>query len=157
MNQVAALTYRMTGDREAAKDLAQETFVAAWQNLAGYRGEASVHNWIYRIATNKSLNYLKSVQVRDNSTPQLTAMTSHVAADNPQRDLEKSELSIEFRQFVSQLPPQQRAIFELRFYQQMKFEEIARQLGSAVGSVKTGYREAIKKLRAYAEAKGLRS
>lgn len=157
MNQVTALTYRMTGDREAAKDLAQETFVSAWRNIAGYRGEASVHNWIYRIATNKTLNYLKSVQVRSNSAERLMNEAPEISNDNPHRDLEQNELSQEFRRFVSQLPPQQRAIFELRFYQQLSFDEIAHHLERGVSSVKTGYREAIKKLRSYAQAKGLQS
>ena len=155
MNQVVALTYRITADREAAKDLAQETFVSAWQNLSGYRGEASVSNWIYRIATNKCLNYLKSARIRAGTgNPEVSI--EPVADDSPLRDLEQKELSDSFKRFVVQLPPQQRAVFELRFYQQLTFEEIARHLDRALGSVKTNYREAIKKLRVYSESQGLK-
>jgi len=64
MKPIVALTYRMTQNREAAYDLAQDTFLAAWQNLSGFRGEAKFDNWLYRIATNKTLNYLASPKVR---------------------------------------------------------------------------------------------
>jgi RNA polymerase sigma-70 factor (ECF subfamily) len=60
------------------------------------------------------------------------------------------------RAFMATLPPQQRAIFELRFYKEMSFEEIAGAMERAVGTVKTGYREAVKKLRVYAQEKGWR-
>ena len=128
MNQVAALTYRMIGEREAAKDLAQETFVSAWEHLDSFRGDAAVHSWIYRIAVNKCLNYLKLVKVRESSSSGSTEPDAQIASENPERDLERQELSTGFRAFTAQLPPQQRAIFELRFYQSMSFEEIAEKL-----------------------------
>jgi len=157
MNQVAALTYRMTGDRDTALDLAQETFVSAWQNLGSYRGEASFVNWLYRIATNKSLNVLKAAQRLTSLPDESTGAVELVSADNPQTDLERRELTAQVMEFMSALPPQQRAIFELRFYKQMTFEEISAATGKAVGTVKTNYREAVKKLRTFAVERGLRS
>ena len=156
MNQVAALTYRMTGDRDTALDLAQDTFVSAWQNLATYRGEASFVNWLYRIATNKSLNVLKAAQ-RLTSLPEESEAQVELASDSdPGVDLERRELTAQIMEFMNGLPPQQRAVFELRFYKQLTFDEISDTTGKAIGTVKTNYREAVKKLRAFALERGLR-
>ena len=153
MNQVAALTYRMTGERESALDLAQDTFVSAWENLRGYRGEASFVNWVYRIATNKTLNYLKAGARRE-TVGELPDDIIDTMAVDPEKRLVRKELAGRVLQFMHTLPPQQRIIFELRFYKGMPFEEIARATDRALGTVKTGYREAVKKLRNIASEKG---
>jgi RNA polymerase sigma-70 factor (ECF subfamily) len=155
MSQVAALTYRMTGDRDSALDLAQDTFVSAWENLRTFRGDAGFANWLYRIATNKSLNHLKARSRRE-PTDDLPDQIADSRAPDPHRQIEQRELAERVLQFMHSLPPQQRVIFELRFYQGRSFEEIARATERALGTVKTGYREAVKKLRVFAEEKGYR-
>ena len=153
MKQVTALTYRLTGDHDTALDLAQETFVSAWENLPRFRGESSFSSWVYRIAVNKSLNYKKSAAVvgaADAVDPDI--VTAEQA--EPDIELERKELAAAVQAFMIGLPDQQRIIFNLRFYQQMSFEEIARTTGRALGTVKTGYREAVKKLRQHAREKG---
>ena len=153
MTRVTALTYRMTGDKETALDLAQDTFVSAWENLRTYRGDAGFSNWVFRIATNKTLNHLRSSSRRGSqSESYLDDLQS--SAPDPERQLNRRELADRVREFMVGLPPQQRAIFELRFYKEMPFEEIAAALERALGTVKTGYREAVIKLRAHALEKG---
>ncbi len=153
MTRVAALTYRITGDRETALDLAQDTFVSAWENLRTYRGESGFANWVFRIATNKSLNHIKAV-ARRRSDDNFDLDEIEASDPGPERLMHRRELAEQVRDFMVTLPPQQRAIFELRFYKGMPFEEIANALERAVGTVKTGYREAIKKLREHAVEKG---
>jgi len=155
MNQVAALTYRITGDKDTALDLAQDTFVSAWENIRTWRGDAGFANWVFRIATNKALNHLRSVS-RHSTLDQLHACEQETSGPDPERLLQRKELSEQVREFMATLPPQQCAIFELRFYKGMPFDEIAVAMERAVGTVKTGYREAVKKLRLYAEQKGWR-
>jgi RNA polymerase sigma-70 factor (ECF subfamily) len=155
MKQVAALTYRITGDRETALDLAQDTFISAWENIHSWRGEAGFANWIFRIATNKSLNQLRTVS-RHDTLDQLHMSEQEQLSPDPESLLNRKELAEQVRAFMATLPPQQRAIFELRFYKEMSFEEIAGAMERAVGTVKTGYREAVKKLRVYAQEKGWR-
>ncbi len=162
MNQVVALTYKMTGDRDAAMDLAQETFISAWEKLGSFRRDARFESWLYRIATNKSLNYLERPSVKHTMSidgefsevsPGAELMTS---SSNPELEFRRKRMREEILDFMGQLPPQQRAVFNLRFYKQMSFEEIAEAIDKAVGTVKTHYREAVRKLRELALTKGWR-
>lgn len=153
MTRVVALTYRITGNRETALDLAQDTFVSAWENLHTYRGEAGFANWVFRIATNKALNHLKAA-TRRRSQDDFDFDNIEATDPGPERQMHRRELAEQVCDFMASLPPQQRAIFELRFYKEMPFDEIADVLQRALGTVKTGYREAIKKLRVHALEKG---
>ncbi|MEW6411777.1 MAG: sigma-70 family RNA polymerase sigma factor [Candidatus Zixiibacteriota bacterium] len=150
MNPVIALTYKMTRDKDSAMDLAQDTFVAAWQNLDSFKGDSKFESWIYRIATNKAINFVK----RESRSAGDEALQAISAVDDPGRDLQRKELRERILAFMGQLPAQQRKIFELRFYKELPFDEVANVSGRAVGTVKTLYREAVKKLRQVAVSEG---
>lgn len=157
MNDIMALTYRMTGDQETAKDLAQETFIAGWEKIKTFRGETKFKNWLYRIATNKTLNYLKKASTAYEVAGDSGESVLEYAATNnstPETDFKNKQLKEDILQFMSQLPPQQRIVFDLRFYKQLSFDEISTVTNKAVGTVKTNYRESIKKLRKWAEENG---
>ena len=156
LNPVMALTYRMTGDRDAASDLAQETFVTAWKEIGQYRAEGAVRSWVWKIAANRSLNYIESratrARLESNNAP------AEIATEQtPDRQLEQEELRRGMLTFMSTLPPQQRLAFDLRFYQQLSFEEMSQVMGRALGTVKTLYREAVAKLRVHAQTSGWQS
>ena len=159
MQPIVALTYKMTGDRETAKDLAQDTFIAAWSKLVDFRGEARFSSWLYRIASNKALNHLSSRSVKqaqlfdEASSDELQSCAGH---DSPETVLIRQRLKEDVVEFLGTLPPKQRLAFELRFYKELSFEEIAQVTNSALGTVKTNYRQAVAKLRQYAVQKGWR-
>ena len=151
MKTMFALTYRMTQDREAALDLAQDCFVAAWEGLSGFRGEAKFSSWLHRIAVNKTLNYLSSKgKTKPEELNDDMASSRH---NSPLQLLERDELRAGVLKFMASLPARQRIAFELRFYRQYSFSEIAETTGSALGTVKTNYREAVSKLRKVAKEK----
>lgn len=154
MNSIVALTYRMTGERETALDLAQDTFVSAWESLKKFRGDAKFESWLYRIATNKALNFLAHRKI--SATTELTDDLPMQSLRTPDDQMEQEELKARVLTFMRDLPEQQRAVFELRFYRQLQFEEIATIMGRGVPTVKTNYREAVKKLRELAEREGWR-
>jgi RNA polymerase sigma-70 factor (ECF subfamily) len=157
MNQVVAFTYRMTQDKDSALDLAQETFLAAWESLGSYRGDAQFSTWLHRIAANKTLNYLKkssrTVSLGD-AADETVGRTADASA--PDAQMQREQLRRHVLDFMGTLPEQQRLAFDLRFYKEHSFDEIASITGRAVGTVKTNYREAVKKLREFAREKGWR-
>ena len=157
MNRIVALTYRMTSDRESAMDLAQDSFVAAWERLAAFRGESKFSSWLYQIAINKSLNYLGKASTKRNLSFDETTATelpAETTAANPERTLRTKMLRDDVLRFMQSLPEMQRMVFELRFYQGMSFVDIAQQTDKAEGTVKTHYRQAVIKLRELATARG---
>lgn len=155
MTPVVALTYRMTGSRDTAKDLAQEAFISAWEHLKEFRGDAKFESWIYRIAVNKTLHFLESRknQPHEDVADSVVAVASTASPEEAAAD---NELRRDVLAFMQLLPEQQRLVFDLRFYKQMQFEEIAEATDKALGTVKTLYREAVKKLREHAVQKGWR-
>jgi RNA polymerase sigma-70 factor (ECF subfamily) len=156
MNDVVALTYRMTGDRDTALDLAQDSFVAAWEKLGGFRRKARFASWMYRIVYNKTLNFLERSR-RTRSLSEVPEETSRYGTDNqvsPDETLYRHELAERVLRFMESLPPQQRWVFDLRFYKGLTFDEISRVTGRAAGTVKTHFREAVSKLREQAQSEG---
>jgi RNA polymerase sigma-70 factor (ECF subfamily) len=155
MNQIVAFTYRMTRDKDTALDLAQETFLAAWESLGRYRGEAQFSTWLHRIAANKTLNYLKKAS-RTVPIDDTVAERPNVASESadPEVQVQRRQLRRHVLEFMGTLPEQQRLVFDLRFYKEHSFDEIAHITGRALGTVKTNYREAVKKLRIFAREKG---
>ncbi|MEE8576806.1 MAG: sigma-70 family RNA polymerase sigma factor [candidate division Zixibacteria bacterium] len=150
MKPLYALTYRMTSDRDAASDLVQETLVSAWLSIDRFRGESQFGSWLHRIAVNKCLDFLS----KRRELPLAEDFEREDPSADLDRKLEQQELKQDVLKFMSRLPTQQRAVFDLRFYSQKPFAEIAEITGSALGTVKTNYREAIKKLRVYATERG---
>ena len=155
MKPIVALTYRMTRDHDVARDLAQETFVTAWERVGTFRGDARFESWLYRIAYNKTLNHLDRVR-REVSPDAIGDELASDVASNPEASLHQSDLQADILAFAAQLPPQQRIVFDLRFYKGMSFGEIADATEKAVGTVKTHYREAVGKLRYFARERGWR-
>ncbi|MDH4155782.1 MAG: RNA polymerase sigma factor [candidate division Zixibacteria bacterium] len=156
MNDVVALTYRMTGDRDTALDLAQDSFVTAWQKLGSFQRKARFASWMYRIVYNKTLNFLersKRATILDRM-PEQSSEQGAGGNGNPEQALYRRELARYVLQFMESLPPQQRWVFDLRFYKGLTFDEISRVTGRATGTVKTHYREAVSKLREHAQRKG---
>ncbi len=143
-NRVFAFIMRMTANRESALDLTQDVFVAAWEHLAEFRSEAALSTWLIQIASNKTINFLKKAG-RETALPENYDMAS--SAPGPDRDLEDKESRRRLLEEMGKLPPRQRSVFNLRFFEQMKFGEIARSLGISASAAKTSYAEAIKKLK----------
>ena len=156
MNDIVALTYRMTGDRDAALDLAQDGFIAAWEKLGSFQRKARFASWLYRIVYNKTLNFLERSKRTKAFSGASEQSSEHGTGGgvSPEQVLYRRELAQRVLQFMETLPPQQRWVFDLRFYKGLTFEEISRVTGRAGGTVKTHYREAVSKLREHAQSEG---
>jgi RNA polymerase sigma-70 factor, ECF subfamily len=141
--QIYRLCYRFTSNPDDARDLAQDVFIKAFENLVSFRKESSLKTWLYRIATNHCINHMKAntrqfVEVTD--TTKQTGATAQIALeDKEQRD--------HFRHLVTKLPPKQRAILELRIHEQLSYEEIATMSNRSVSTIKASVFFALEKLR----------
>jgi RNA polymerase sigma-70 factor (ECF subfamily) len=143
-NRIFGFIMRMTANREAALDLTQDTFMAAYLSLGGFRREASFSTWLYQIAGNKTRNYIKRAQ---REVPLADGYDKVSPNANPDAEYEAQEQQKRLALEIAGLPLRQREIFTLRFFDQLKFAEIARIQNISVSAAKTSFAEALKKLK----------
>lgn len=135
---------RFVFTHEDTDDILQNTFIKAWTGISGFREEAQLYTWLYRVATNEALTFLKhrkrkgSLALDDlhpSSLPVSEAAPTGV------------EVSRKLARAVFQLPPKQQAVFNLKYYEDMTYEEISRIMNTSVGALKASYHHAVKKIK----------
>lgn len=145
--QVYQVCYRYAGNHEDANDLAQEVFIRAYRGLGSFRGESAFSTWLYRVAVNVCLNE------RARGRPRLEALevARQVGSGDPPVDeqVAATERAAQVRAAVARLPARQRLTVLLRVYEGLTHEEIARVLGTSVGTVKANFFHAVRNLRRY--------
>lgn len=140
---------RMTGNHDDADDVVQEAFVKAYEHLGSFRAEASLYTWLYRIAMNVSLNLIRKRNIReflriDDFIEMLDSGES--ATDAP---LIQKEYQTLLEQAVATLPPKQKMVFIMKFYDEISFEEMSKMLKKSVGGLKANYFHAMQKVQQY--------
>lgn len=148
--KIFALCFGMLGRDEEAKDATQDTFIAAYRNLSGFRGEAKVSSWLHRIAVNQCLTKKRRAKTRgetpledENESQSLRAP----AAQSPARQSEQKERLQAVRTAVSALPPDLRQIIVMKEFEELTFQEIAVALGLPLSTVKSRLYTALKQLK----------
>ncbi|MBQ6762987.1 MAG: RNA polymerase sigma factor [Bacteroidales bacterium] len=138
---------RIVNSHEEADDLVQDIFLKIWTALPAFRGEAQVYTWVWRIATNEALNWLRREKVRAalRFTSIDTEMERRIDSD-PFFDGDAAERALS--KAVARLPEKQRQVFILRYYDEMPYEEMSEVLGTSVGALKASYHIAQEKVRA---------
>jgi RNA polymerase sigma-70 factor (ECF subfamily) len=129
--------YRMLGERGQAEDLAQDTFIRAHQRLETFDVERPFGPWIRRIATNLCLNQLKRNRPTFHPLDDELAISTSRQPGNPEKAQERLERNQAIRQALLELPPHYRAVIELRHYQDMTYQEIAKTLNLPVNTAKS--------------------
>ena len=134
----------MVLSHDDANDLVQETFIKAWNNIESFRGEAKISTWLYKIAINETLAFLKK---RSIETIPLDSK-EHNFADNIESDTYfcGDDTDIMFRKAIKSLPQKQRLVFNMKYFEEMKYEEMSEILGTSVGALKESYHIAVKKI-----------
>lgn len=139
---------RMVVDHDDADDLVQDVFVKVWKNLAGFRNDAQLYTWMYRIASNETLFFCfflfkKVMHSLDDVAYELAdtlADSTYFNGDAAQRKLQEALLT---------LPEKQRLVFNMKYYEDMKYEEMSQVLGTSVGALKASFHLAVKKIEAH--------
>ncbi|WP_258097674.1 RNA polymerase sigma factor [Marinoscillum pacificum] len=130
---------------EDADDITQNTFMKAWNNLEKFRGESGLFTWLYRIATNECLNFLKK-----KNRWKMFSMSNY--SDFLEDHLTNSdmisgeEIEMKLQKALLKLPDKQRLVFNLKYFDEMKFEEIAEVTQTSIGALKASYHHAVKKI-----------
>jgi RNA polymerase sigma-70 factor (ECF subfamily) len=138
---------RFVCSHEDTDDLLQEIFIKIWAALPSFRGEAQLFTWLYRIATNETLNYLRKQKVRASLRFQsLDAEMERRIDEDPY--FNGTEAQRLLTKAIARLPEKQRIVFSLRYYEEMKYEDIAAITGTSVGALKASYHIAYEKLKA---------
>lgn len=131
---------------EDADDLVQETFLKVWKALPGFRGDSGYFTWIWRIATNEALGYLRRRKVRAAlQFESIDARAERVIDSDPWFDGDAAER--ELSKAIASLPDKQRTVFLMRYYEDLPYEEIAAITGTSVGALKANYFHAVQKIR----------
>ncbi len=139
---------RMVIDHQDADDIIQDTFIKAYVKIDSFRSESSLYTWLYKIATNTTLNFLAkkkrsytfSALSYEDSFADKIESDEFFDGDNLQKNLQKS---------VLKLPEKQRLVFNMKYYNEMKYEEISEVLGTSVGALKASYHHAVTKIEKY--------
>lgn len=136
---------RMVMDHDDANDVLQNVFIKVWKNLENFREDAQLYTWLYKIATNESLTFLEQ-QKRKTSislSEVETGLSNKLKAD-PQFDANKLEWKLQ--RAILSLPDKQRIVFNLRYYDEMPYEEMSKVLETSEGALKASYHHAVKKI-----------
>ncbi len=141
---------RMVQWHDDADDVLQNTFMKAWSALGEFRGEARLSSWLYRIAYNESLQFL--TRRRETSLPAAESeeLLAQLESD-PYFDGDEAQRMLQAA--LATLPEKQRAVFCLKYFEEMKYEDMSRVLDTSVGALKASYHIAVKKIEAYFEAR----
>ena len=140
---------RLLVSHEDSQDALQETFIKVFRNWSQFRGQSALSTWIYKIATNESLRILENrkkndvmtVEEGDTNLMDQLAATEYVDYDN--------DMVVKFQAAILTLPERQRLVFNLRYYDELEYEEIAKILDSNVSTLKVNYHYAKEKIKEY--------
>lgn len=146
---------KMVMNHEDANDLLQNSFIKAWKNIHNFRGDAKLTTWLYKIAVNESINFLNKERQRQGITSEEgddSFLLTNIESD-PYFD--GDALQIELQKAIAQLPEKQRLVFNMRYYDEMKYEDMSEVLGTSVGALKASYHHAVKKITAAIEGSEL--
>ena len=135
-------------NHDDADDILQNTFIKIFQNIHKFKGDSKLFSWMYRIATNEALTFMKSKAHKNKiSSEELqTKLIENLSADVY---FDGDEIQLKLHKAVSLLPEKQQIVFKLKYFEELKYEEMASILSTSVGALKASYHFAVKKIEDY--------
>lgn len=126
----------------------QNTFIKAWSSIDNFRGDAKLSTWLYKIAINESITFinkkkaLNKVSINDDDS----FLVNNLEAD---KFFDGDEAQLKIQKAIASLPEKQRLVFNMRYYDEMKYEDMSDILGTSVGALKASYHHAVKKIETF--------
>lgn len=135
-------------DHDDAHDVLQNTFIKVFQNISKFKGDSKLFSWVYRIATNEAITFINNKAKRSKLT---SAELQSKLVDNLQSDVyfEGDEIQLKLQKALVLLPEKQQLVFKMKYFEELKYEEISEILGTSVGALKASYFHAVKKIEEY--------
>ena len=136
---------RMVIEHGVADDLAQDTFLKVWKNIDSFKGGSKLYTWIYRIATNEALNHLRKSKRRfflpigDIEYELTSSLDADVYYNG-------DDIELKLQKAILKLPKKQRLVFNMKYFEEMKFKDISEIMKISIGSLKAQYHHAVKKI-----------
>ena len=140
---------RMVFNHDDANDILQNTFLKAWSNIDNFRGNAKLSTWLYKIAINESITFINKERARNEaSIDDDSFLLNNIESD---QYFDGDEAQVKLQRAINSLPEKQRLVFNMRYYDEMKYEDMSEILGTSVGALKASYHHALKKIEAFFE------
>lgn len=135
-------------NHDDANDVLQNTFVKIFQNLKNFKGDSKLFTWMYRIATNEALTFLNQKAKKSGIS---SVELQNKAIENLKADIyfDGDEIQIKLQKAIALLPEKQQLVFKMKYFEDLKYEEISEILGTSVGALKASYHHAVKKIEAF--------
>jgi RNA polymerase sigma-70 factor (ECF subfamily) len=132
-------------DHDDTNDVLQNTFIKVFQNLNNFKGESKLYSWMYRIATNESITFINKKAKLSSKTSQ--ELKSKIV-ENLEADIhfDGNAIQIKLQKAILTLPEKQQLVFKMRYFEEIKYQEMSTILGTSVGALKASYHLAIKKI-----------
>jgi RNA polymerase sigma factor (sigma-70 family) len=139
---------RLVVDHDDANDVLQNMFIKVWKGLENFREDSRLYTWMYRIATNECLSFIEQQKRRSSVSMDEVGegLANKVKADS---NFDGNQLEWKLQLAIQQLPEKQRVVFNLRYYDEMPYEEMSRVLDTSEGALKASYHHAAKKIEAF--------
>ncbi len=137
---------RMVVEHEDANDVIQNMFIKVWNGLENFREDSQLYTWLYRIATNESLTFIEQKKKRtviSIDANEESGLSNSIRAD---KHFDANRLEWKLQLAIQQLPEKQRAVFNLRYYDEMPYQEMSKVLETSEGALKASYHHAVKKI-----------
>ncbi len=137
---------RIVLNHNDADDVLQNTFIKVYRNIEGFKGDSKLFSWMYRIATNESLSFLKqqSRKLGLNDGAYQDRLVAQLEADVY---FEGDAIQLQLQKAIASLPEKQRLVFNMKYFEELKYEEISEILDTSVGGLKASYHLAVKKIK----------
>jgi RNA polymerase sigma-70 factor (family 1) len=142
--RIYSVVRKMVISHDDADDIVQDVFVKVWNHLDDFKGEAKLFTWMYRIATNESLQFLRRKRNQSWFKTDITEELANILVS--EKHLDGDEIQMKLQKAILQLPDKQRLVFNLKYFEELTYEEIADITDTTVGSLKASFHHATKKI-----------
>ena len=139
---------RMVINHDDADDVLQNTFIKVFRSIHSFKGESSLYSWMYRIATNEAITFINQRAKKNNVSNEQWQMQ---AVDNLEADsyFEGDEIAYKLQKAIATLPEKQRIVFNMKYFEALKYEQMYEILDTSIGALKASYHHAVKKIEEY--------